>query len=156
MATIIVGDDESAGDVAAKLLELADNQRHVRVRTDLSSPAFDVPDDLYRKYTGRRKRSEAEQRVNAVDRMVAADDAAGAIEPSGEIPAGALNTDPHAAELAELAGPTEGDKLPAAATNTEPPSNGDDQGEQPEPAPRPRKRTPAKKSAPPAASGSGE
>lgn len=162
MATIIVGDDESAGDVAAKLLELAENQRQVRVRTDLGRPAFDVPDAVYKRYAGRGKRSEAERRVNAVDEMVAADDEQTAIVPSGDLPASAVNTDPHAgaaAELAELANPPAGDELPASAVNAEPPSNGDDQAEaEPVAAPRrARKRTPAKKAAAPAAApGSGE
>lgn len=129
--TIIVGDDESAGDVAARLLELADNQRQVRVRTDLPRPAFEVPDALYRKYGGRGKRSDAERRVNAVDKMVADDDATTTVTSDDDLPDGAGNVDPD--DVDDVGGPiTSDDELPEVARNIDPPANGEypDSGDQ--------------------------
>lgn len=181
--TVIVGDDENAGDVAARLLELADHQSDVQVRTDMRGPAFDVPDDVYDQYIGKGKadgRPDDERRANAVARQQAAqtkrDDLDGPLV-SDELP-----------DLAKVAEPgdgddlrtIEGDDLPDAAKVTEPPSNGDapddgsgfdpddqgdgDQGDEPDPEPdtkpKPRKRAPRKtaqpaKSTPPPAADAG-
>lgn len=161
--TIIVGDDENAGDVARELLDAADHQRDVRVRTDLARPAFEVPDELYKRHVGRKTRSDDEQRVNSVEGELGGDDQA----PTGdELPAAAQNVEPG---TGDVGGDIEGDDLPAAAQNVEPPSNGDPTpGPEPDPeaeaeaeAPKPRKRTTssrrATKSTPPAAAaGAGE
>lgn len=157
--TIIVGDDENAGDVAAALLAAADNQRQVKVRTDLARPAFDVPDELYKKHVGRRTRSDDEQRINSVAEVPGDDET---IE-GDELPPAAQNAEPG---TGEIAGDIEGDELPDAARNVEPPSNGDqgdgdqgDQGDAEPEAPKPRKRTStrrATKSTPAAAAGAGE
>jgi hypothetical protein len=153
--TIIVGDDENAGDVARELLDAAEHPRHVRVRTDLARPAFDVPDELYKRHVGRRTRSDDEQRINSVA-DVGGDDQA--IE-GDELPPAAQVVDPG---TGDVAGDITGDELPAAAQVVEPPSNGE-----PEPAPeaeaeapKPRKRAStsrrATKSTPAAAAGAGE
>lgn len=154
--TIIVGDDENAGDVARELLDAADHPRHVRVRTDLARPAFDVPDELYKKHVGRKTRSDDEQRINSAAEVPGDDET---IE-GDELPDAARNAEPG---TGEIAGDIEGDELPAAARNAEPPSNGDqgdgDQGDAEPEAPKPRKRTStrrATKSTPAAAAGAGE
>lgn len=155
--TIIVGDDENAGDVAAALLDAADNQRQVRVRTDLNRPAFEVPDELYKRHVGRKARSDDEQRVNSVEGELGDD--ADPIE-GDELPDAARNVEPG---TGEITGPIEGDELPAEARNVEPPSNGDAPNDgEPEPeaeAPKPRKRATSSRRATkstPAAAGSGE
>ena len=154
--TIIVGDDENAGDVAAALLAAADNQRQVKVRTDLARPAFDVPDELYKKHVGRKTRSDDEQRINSAAEVPGDDET---IE-GDELPDGARNAEPG---TGEITGEIEGDELPEAARNVEPPSNGDQGDPDPEPeveAPKPRKRAStrrtAAKSTPAAAAGAGE
>lgn len=154
--TIIVGDDENAGDVAGELLAAADNQRQVRVRTDLPRPAFEVPDDLYKKYVGSRTRPDDEQRVNAVDELPADD------EPlvSDDLPDAARNVEPGTGDVDQLAGDLVSEELPDAARNVEPPSNGDapdDGSGNPDPdadadveaeqAPKPRKRAPSRRAA---------
>lgn len=145
--TIMVGDGENAGDVAARLLSLADNQRHVKVRTDLARPAFDVPDELYEKFVkDAGDRPDDEQRLN--DQPPGGD-------PTGiegdELPGEATNAEPGEGDITA---PVEGDDLPAEATNAEPPSNGDtndhddDEAEEP---PAPKKRTRAAKKTTPTA-----
>lgn len=164
--TIIVGDDENAGDVAARLLDLADRQRDVRTRTDLSSPAFEVPEAVYDKYVGRAKRSDEERRTNQQATMQAEADAPTVVTSDDELPEAARVADP--ADVGDkVAGQIEGDELPDSAKVVDPPSNGDapDSGdgdqveEQPKPKPArkraPRKATAAKKTTP-AAAGSGE
>jgi hypothetical protein len=159
--TIIVGDDENAGDVARELLAAADNQRDVRVRTDLRSPAFEVPESLYKSHVGRRKRGDDEQRINAVEGELGDD--APPIE-GDELPDSALVVEPG---TGDLGGEIVGDELPESARVVEPPSNGDapnsgdagDQADEPEPAPKPRKRATSSRRATkstPAAAGSGE
>jgi hypothetical protein len=169
--TVIVGDDENAGDVAARLLDLADHQRDVKVRTDTRGPAFDVPDDVYLRYIGKGDRADDEQRVNAIarqqDEQAGRDDLDGPLV-SDELPALAVNADPM--DNTDGFGEIEGDDLPEAARVVEPPSNGDapndgsgftpdddgdgDQGDEPEvedkPKPKPRKRTPRKAASSPA------
>lgn len=151
--TIIVGDDESAGDVAAQLLKLADRERDVKTRTDLSRPAFTVPDELYDRYTN-GDRSETERRVNAVEELSAADDADTQVTTEDEIPASAVNADPR--DVAGVGAPIEGDDIPAGAVNADPPGTApadqtnpgqDDAGQDDQPAKKaaPRKRAPARK-----------
>lgn len=124
--TIIVGDDEDAGDVAARLLDLADNQRQVKVRTDLPSAAYDVDDKTYKAYVGRHTRSDDELRVNSVQDAADADDAEGAITTDDEVPDAARNIDPSDVEQSEVGGPVRSDdELPDLAVNALPPSNGD-------------------------------
>ncbi len=123
--TIIVGDDESAGDVAGKLLRLADHQRDVQVRTDLPSPAFEVPDAVYEKYTGRTRRPEAERRVNAVDRMVADADTPDAVTSDDELPDAARMADPADVDPDAAGAVTSDDDLPREAVNVDPPANGE-------------------------------
>jgi len=168
MTTIIVGEDEQPGDVAAKLLDLADHQRDVQVRTDLARPAFDVPEALYAKYAGRGKRSDDERLVNQRAQQQADADAGERID-GDELPDSARVVEP--GEGDDLSARIVSDELPASAQVVEPPSNGDapddgtgndDQADDPEPqaeAPKPRKRASrakATKSTAPAASGSGE
>ena len=165
--TIIVGDDENAGDVAGELLKLADNQRQVRVRTDLSSAAFEVPDAVYKKYVGRRSRSDEEQRVNAVDdqqRKIDAGDPDAIV--GDELPDSAKVAEPgDGDDLTKIVG----DELPDSAKIVEPPSNGDAGGadaDDPETpndpeTPKPRKRASrsrarAAKSTPAGAAGGAE
>jgi hypothetical protein len=125
--TIIVGDDESAGDVAAKLLELADNQRQVKVRTDLTGAAYEVPDHVYAKYVGRRKRPDAEVRENAFAQRQAEADAPVSVTSDDATPDGAVNVDPDDVEVEPV---SSDDVPPREAINVEPPSNGVDQGDQ--------------------------
>ena len=179
--TIIVGDDENAGDVAARLLELADHQRQVKTRTDGPKMAFEVTDEVYEKYTkGGAERSTDEERANAVQRMIeqqGADDP-DAITSDDELPDLAKSNDPYLdGDLSEIDQPIEGDELPDAARNIDPPANGsapddgsgndpdadaednddDDQAETPKPKPaRKRAARKATKAAAPAATGSGE
>jgi hypothetical protein len=144
--TVIVGEDENAGDVARELLDHADNQRQVKVRTDLPSAAFEVPDDVYAKYVGRRKRPDDERRVNQVAEQVRAAGAEDEIEQGDELPDSAKVVEPGDGD--DLTRIEDGDELPREATNVEPPSNGEapndgsglDQDDEPEPAPKPRKR----------------
>lgn len=166
-STIIVGEDEQPGDVAAKLLDLADRQQDVQVRTDLARPAFDVPEALYAKYAGRDKRSDDERLVNQRAQQQADADAPDLIE-GDELPDSARVVEPgEGDDLSEIVD----DGLPDSARVVEPPSNGDapddgtgndDQADDPEPqaeTTKPRKRASrakATKSTPPAASGSGE
>jgi hypothetical protein len=168
-STIIVGEDEQPGDVAAKLLGLADRQQDVQVRTDLARPAFDVPDELYKRYAGRGKRSDDERRVNQQAQQQADADAPEQLN-GDELPDTARVVEPgDGDDLSEIVD----DGLPDSAKVVEPPSNGDapddgtgndEQGDEPDPepepeAPKPRKRASrakATKSTAPAASGSGE
>lgn len=154
--TIIVGDDESAGDVAAKLLELADHQRQVKVRTDLTGAAFDVPDHVYARYVGRGKRPDAEVRENAFAKAQADADAPVTVTSDDDTPAEALNVDPDTVEVEPV---SSDDTPPREAINVEPPSNGVDQGDGDPPAATdqpaaPKKRARARKAAAPRAAGS--
>jgi hypothetical protein len=173
--TIIVGDDENAGDVAARLLELADHQRQVKTRTDGPKMAFEVTDAIYEKYTAKGgERSTDEQRANSVQRMIeqqGADDP-DTITSDDELPALAISNDPYLdGDLANIDDPIEGDELPDAARNIDPPANGsapddgsgndpnaddDDQADKPAPKPRKRAARKATKAAAPAPAGSGE
>jgi hypothetical protein len=165
-STIIVGEDEQPGDVAAKLLGLADRQQDVQVRTDLARPAFDVPDELYKRYAGRGKRSDDERLVNQRAQQQADADAPEQLT-GDDLPDTARVVEPgDGDDLSKIVD----DGLPDSAKVVEPPSNGDapddgsgndDQADEPEPkeAPKPRKRASrakATKSTAPAASGSGE
>lgn len=155
--TIIVGDDENAGDVAAKLLRIATNQRHVKVRSDLRRPAFDVPEYVYSEYVGDTdERGEDEQRANALAAQAAAEEAETSLT-GDETPDGAANADPGAGLDDELAKMT-GDKTPDSAVNADPfarpdpdpePETDGDQGDgDTEAKPKPRKRAPRKTAAP--------
>lgn len=154
--TIIVGDDESPAEVAARLNRIATNQRHVKVRSDLRRPAFDVADYVYAEYIGDRERSVEEQRENAV----AEHHAAGAAEDAltgDDTPDGAVNADP--ATLDEGLAEVTGDATPQSAVNADlspPPADpdpeaepeGDDQGDDGEAKPKPRKRAAPRKATP--------
>ena len=150
--TIIVAQGEDTGEVARKLLALADHQNQVSMRTDLDRPAFVVPDHVYDRFTGKGgKRDDAERRLNQQE--------PGTPVPDGdELPESAVNVEPGTGDVDST---IVGDDMPAAAVNAEPPANGDDgsqdttdgegdSGEQQEDKPKtPRKRAPraAKKAA---------
>ena len=159
--TIIVGDDESAGDVAARLLDLADHQRQVKVRTDLPGAAFEVPDSVYDQYVGKSKRSDDERRTNAFAKRQADDDTGRVVTSDDELPPEVLNADPDSIDPEQVGTITSDDELPAGARNIDPPANGDqgDSGDQPpaDDQPAPRKRTSrARKTAAARATGSGK
>lgn len=170
MARIIVGADESAGDVAARLLELADHQNDVQTRTDGPGMSFEVPEKVYQAYTAKGgDRPEPEQRANSVQRMLSqqgADDP-DAIRSDDELPEGARIAEPGTG-ADDIAGEIVADELPDSAVVVDPPGNGDapdagDQGDEPEPEsepdkPAPRKRTSRarKSTSKPAPAGSNE
>lgn len=176
--TVIVGADENASDVARELLGHADNQRQVRVRTDLPATAYEVDEATYKRYVGRRRRDDDEQRINQFDEQVREATAEDSVTSGDEVPREALNVEPGTGD--DITGIQSGDEVPREARNVEPPSNGDapndgtgfeqavepnadpdaQRGGEPEPAPKPRKRTAAKRAAakttPSADSGAGK
>lgn len=122
--TVIVGDDETPAEVAARLLDLADNQRDVQLRTDLSrSVGYRVPDELYKRYTGRKSRSDTERQINALDERSAEAGEVNAL--SGDEQPDATRTADTTDPAGDLAGDIVGDQQPETAVNVEPPQNGE-------------------------------